>query len=70
MKAQELAGDCLLPICCGGHLFYDAGVTYALQLQQPDAGECVLQVLHHLHLQESKSSNGGISRSTCEKYTS
>jgi len=37
LTAQEIVGDYLLLICCGAHLSYDAGVTYALQLQQPSA---------------------------------
>jgi hypothetical protein len=37
LKAPEIVGGYLLLICSGAHLFYDGGVTYALQLQQPSA---------------------------------
>jgi len=37
LKAPEIVGGYLLLIFPGDYLFYDDGVTYALQLQQPSA---------------------------------
>uniref|UniRef100_A0A0A9D9L7 Uncharacterized protein n=1 Tax=Arundo donax TaxID=35708 RepID=A0A0A9D9L7_ARUDO len=55
LKAPEFVGGYLLLIFSGAHLFYDDGETFALQLPQPSAVQCVPQVLQHLLLQESQN---------------